>query len=71
MATGRWTTAALHLLATALAASVPPQIDDFDSSSQRTPWIADLRRGGRQNAVDLSRAGGSTWWSGGCWSASS
>jgi dihydroxy-acid dehydratase len=58
MATGGSTNAVLHLLAIARDANVPLLIDDFDIISQRTPWIADLRPGGRYNAVDLTKAGG-------------
>ena len=58
MATGGSTNAVLHLMAIARDANVPLLIDDFDVISQRTPWIADLRPGGRYNAVDLSQAGG-------------
>ena len=58
MATGGSTNAVLHLLAIARDAKVPLLIDDFDIISQRTPWIADLRPGGRYNAVDLTKAGG-------------
>ena len=58
MATGGSTNAVLHLLAIAREANVPLLIDDFDVISQRTPWIADLRPGGRYNAVDLTKAGG-------------
>jgi dihydroxy-acid dehydratase len=58
MATGGSTNAVLHLMAIARDANVPLLIDDFDVISQRTPWIADLRPGGRYNAVDLTQAGG-------------
>ncbi|HVD03587.1 MAG TPA: dihydroxy-acid dehydratase [Candidatus Dormibacteraeota bacterium] len=58
MASGGSTNAVLHLLAIAHEADIPLQIDDFDTISRRTPWIADLRPGGRFNAVDLTRAGG-------------
>ena len=58
MATGGSTNAVLHLLAIARDANVPLLIDDFDIISQRTPWIADLRPGGRYNAVDLTKVGG-------------
>jgi len=58
MATGGSTNAVLHLMAIARDANVPLMIDDFDVISQRTPWIADLRPGGRYNAVDLTKAGG-------------
>ncbi len=58
MATGGSTNAVLHLMAIAREAHVPLVIDEFDAISQRTPWIADLRPGGRYNAVDLTNAGG-------------
>jgi dihydroxy-acid dehydratase len=58
MATGGSTNAVLHLLAIAREAKVPLTIDEFDTISQGTPWIADLRPAGRYNAVDLTRAGG-------------
>jgi dihydroxy-acid dehydratase len=58
MATGGSTNAVLHLLAIAREAGVQLDIDDFDVVSQRTPWVVDLRPGGRYNAVDLTRAGG-------------
>ena len=58
MASGGSTNAVLHLLAIAYEAGVPLEIDDFDVVSRRTPWIADMRPGGRYNAVDLTRAGG-------------
>ncbi len=58
MASGGSTNAVLHLLAIAHEADVPLHIDDFDAISRRTPWLADLRPGGRFNAVDLTRAGG-------------
>ncbi len=58
MASGGSTNAVLHLLAIAHEAGVPLEIDDFDIVSRRTPWLADLKPGGRYNAVDLTRAGG-------------
>ena len=58
MASGGSTNAVLHLLAIAHEAQIPLHIDDFDRISRRTPWLADLRPGGRYNAVDLTRAGG-------------
>ncbi len=58
MATGGSTNSVLHLLAIAHEAGVELVLDDFDAVSRRTPWIADLRPGGRYNAVDLTRAGG-------------
>ncbi|HVC39906.1 MAG TPA: dihydroxy-acid dehydratase [Candidatus Dormibacteraeota bacterium] len=58
MATGGSTNAVLHLMAIARDANISLPIDDFHEISQKTPWIADLRPGGRYNAVDLTRAGG-------------
>jgi dihydroxy-acid dehydratase len=57
-ASGGSTNAVLHLLALASEAEIPLDIDDFDTVSQRTPIIADLKPGGRYTAVDLDRAGG-------------
>ncbi|MBX3182941.1 MAG: dihydroxy-acid dehydratase [Polyangiaceae bacterium] len=57
-ATGGSTNAVLHFLAIAREAGVPLEIDDFQTISQRTPIIADLKPGGRYTAVDLHRAGG-------------
>jgi dihydroxy-acid dehydratase len=57
-ATGGSTNAVLHLLAIAREAEVPLTIDDFEPISSRTPVIADLKPGGRFNAVDMVRAGG-------------
>jgi len=57
-ASGGSTNAVLHLLAMAREAEVPLTIDDFDTVSRRTPLLADLKPGGRYNAVDLDRAGG-------------
>src|SRR6185295_586255 len=57
-ATGGSTNAVLHLLALAREANVPLTIDDFDTVSERTPLIADLKPGGRFVAADLDRAGG-------------
>jgi dihydroxy-acid dehydratase len=55
---GGSTNAVLHLLALAREANVPLSIDDFDTISQRTPIIADLRPGGKYVALDVDRAGG-------------
>jgi dihydroxy-acid dehydratase len=57
-ATGGSTNAVLHLLAIAREAGVPLTIDDFDTVSERTPTLADLKPGGRFVATDLDRAGG-------------
>jgi dihydroxy-acid dehydratase len=55
---GGSTNAVLHLLAIAREAGVDLTIDDFDSISERTPLLCDLKPGGRYVAVDLHAAGG-------------
>jgi dihydroxy-acid dehydratase len=57
-ATGGSTNAVLHLLAIAREAGVDLQIDDFQTVSERTPLLADLKPSGRFVAVDMHRAGG-------------
>ncbi len=57
-ATGGSTNAVLHLLALAREANVPLTIDDFDTVSNRTPLLADLKPGGQYLAADLDTAGG-------------
>lgn len=57
-ATGGSTNAVLHLLAVAREAGVPLAIDDFDVLSSKTPFVADLKPGGRYTAVDLHRVDG-------------
>lgn len=57
-ATGGSTNAVLHLLAIAHEFRIPLSIDDFDTISDATPLIADLRPGGRYRAFDLQQAGG-------------
>jgi dihydroxy-acid dehydratase len=57
-ATGGSTNAVLHLLAIAREAEVDLQIDDFQTVSERTPLLADLKPSGRFVAVDMHRAGG-------------
>ncbi|HUS65204.1 MAG TPA: dihydroxy-acid dehydratase [Kofleriaceae bacterium] len=57
-ATAGSTNAVLHLLAIAREAGVRLSIDEFDALSARAPVIADLKPGGRYNAVDMERAGG-------------
>ena len=57
-ATGGSTNAVLHLLALAREANVPLTIDDFDTVSEHTPLIADLKPGGQYLAADLDKAGG-------------
>jgi dihydroxy-acid dehydratase len=55
---GGSTNAVLHLLALAVEAGVPLDIDDFDRIASRTPLVCDLKPGGRYVAVDLYAAGG-------------
>lgn len=57
-ATGGSTNAVLHLLAMAREAEVPLSIDDFQTISERTPLLADLKPAGRFAAVDVDQAGG-------------
>ena len=56
--TGGSTNAVLHLLAIAQEAGVPLAIDDFQTVSERTPLLADLKPAGRFVAVDVDMAGG-------------
>jgi dihydroxy-acid dehydratase len=57
-ASGGSTNGVLHLLAVAHEMGVELDIDDFDRISEQTPLICDLSPGGRYNAVDMFRAGG-------------
>ena len=57
-ATGGSTNAVLHLLAIAREAGVRLDIDDFQTVSERTPLLADLKPSGRFVAADMHRAGG-------------
>ena len=57
-ATGGSTNAVLHLLAIAHEAGVPLTIDDFDRVSARTPYIADMKPGGKYVMADLDQVGG-------------
>ncbi|MCS6952220.1 MAG: dihydroxy-acid dehydratase [Bryobacterales bacterium] len=57
-ATGGSTNAVLHLLAMAREAGIPLDIEDFQTISNRTPLLADLKPAGRFTAVDVDRAGG-------------
>ena len=58
MALGGSTNAVLHLIAMARAARVPLVIDDFQTFSNRVPYLADLRPSGRYVQEDLHRVGG-------------
>jgi dihydroxy-acid dehydratase len=57
-ATGGSTNAVLHLLAMAREADIPLEIDDFQTISERTPLLVDLKPAGRFVAVDVDKAGG-------------
>ncbi len=56
--TGGSTNAVLHLLAMAQEAGVALAIDDFQTVSERTPLLADLKPAGRFVAADVDTAGG-------------
>ncbi|MDQ4076806.1 MAG: dihydroxy-acid dehydratase, partial [Chloroflexota bacterium] len=58
MALGGSTNAVLHLIAMARAVGVPLTIDDFQSISDRVPYLADLKPSGRYVQEDLHRVGG-------------
>ncbi|MBZ5682804.1 MAG: dihydroxy-acid dehydratase [Acidobacteriia bacterium] len=57
-ATGGSTNSVLHLLAISREAGVALEIDDFQTVSERTPLLADLKPSGRFVAADMHRAGG-------------
>jgi len=57
-ATGGSTNAVLHLLAMAREAEVDLKIEDFQTISQRTPLLVDLKPGGKYVALDVDNAGG-------------
>ena len=57
-ASGGSTNAVLHLLAIAREAGVALEIEDFQTVSERTPLLADLKPSGRFVASDMHRAGG-------------
>ena len=56
--TGGSTNAVLHLLAIAREAGLPLNIDDFQTISERTPLLVDLKPAGKFVAVDVDKAGG-------------
>ena len=58
LAMGGSTNAALHLLAIAHEADVELALEDFDSLSRTTPYITDLRPGGRFVMSDMDKVGG-------------
>jgi len=58
MALGGSTNAVLHLVAIARSAEVELTIDDFQSTSDRVPFLADLKPSGRFVMADLHGVGG-------------
>ena len=58
VAMGGSTNAVLHLMAIAREADVSLSLEDFDRISRNTPYIADMKPGGRYVMADLSRYGG-------------
>ncbi len=58
VAMGGSTNSVLHLLAIAKEAGVDLRLDDFDRISRQTPYITDMRPGGRYVMADLHRYGG-------------
>ena len=58
LAMGGSTNAALHLLAIAHEADVELELEDFDRLSRTTPYITDLRPGGRFVMSDMDKVGG-------------
>jgi dihydroxy-acid dehydratase len=58
MAVGGSTNAVLHLIAMARAVGVPLSIDDFQKTSDRVPYLADLKPSGRYVQEDLQLVGG-------------
>ena len=55
---GGSTNSVLHLMAIAREAEVDLSLDDFDKLSRNTPYIADMKPGGRYVMADLDRYGG-------------
>jgi dihydroxy-acid dehydratase len=58
MAVGGSTNAVMHLIAMARAVEVPLTIDDFQRTSDRVPYLADLRPSGKYVQEDLHAVGG-------------
>ena len=58
VAMGGSTNVVLHLLAIANDAGVGLSLNEFDRISRRTPYIADMKPGGRYVMADLDRYGG-------------
>jgi dihydroxy-acid dehydratase len=58
MALGGSTNAVLHLIAIAKAIGVPLSIDDFQKTSDRIPFLADMKPSGKYVMEDLHKIGG-------------
>jgi len=58
MAVGGSTNAVMHLIAMAKSVEVKLTIDDFQSVSDRVPYLADLRPSGKYVQEDLHKVGG-------------
>ncbi len=58
MALGGSTNAVLHLIAMAKAVDLPLTIDDFQTVSDRVPFLADLKPSGQYVMEDLHKVGG-------------
>jgi dihydroxy-acid dehydratase len=58
MALGGSTNAVLHLIAMARAVGLPLTIDDFQTVSNRVPFLADLKPSGKYVMEDLHKVGG-------------
>ena len=58
MALGGSTNAVLHMIAMAKAAEVPLTIEDFQTISDKTPFLADLKPSGKYLMEDLHNVGG-------------
>jgi dihydroxy-acid dehydratase len=58
MALGGSTNAVLHLIAMARAIGVPLTLEDIQTASDRTPFLADLKPSGRYVMEDLHQVGG-------------
>ena len=58
LAMGGSTNSVLHLLAIAREAEVDLSIEDFDILSRSTPYLTDLKPGGRYVMSDVDRSGG-------------
>ncbi len=57
-ALGGSTNAVLHLIAIARSVEIPLTIDDFQATSDRVPYLADLKPSGRYVQEDLHSVGG-------------